>query len=122
MAPPAKKGDQDTFNFGPGMCWQYPPDTLTEPQESVTVKAGGQPLVLHSPLLPPLTNAAWTGVCGPIPQPAPPQPRVIISGVNRKVQAEGRLIAVIGDKTNPPGFLERFIIGPGLVNSRVSIC
>lgn len=122
MAIPAAKGDQDSFNFSDGLCWQYPPDALTQPQESVTVKAGGQPLVLHSPLLPPLTSGTWSGICGPFPQPAPPQPRVIISGVNKNVFAEGRLVAVIGDKTNPPGFMERLIIGPGLLNSRVTIC
>lgn len=122
MAPPAKKGDNDGGNLGPGSCWIYPPDTLTNAQESVTVKAGGEPLILHGPLIPPLTNGSWSGICGPIPVPAPPQPRVIITGINGKVKAEGRLIAVIGDKTNPAGFTDRFITGPGNLGSKVQIC
>lgn len=123
MAFPAKTGDADSFNFSVGNCWQYAPDTLTNPQETTTVKAGGKPLVLQtSPLTPPLTNGQWSGICGPIALPAPPQPRIIGMVVNGKVQAEGRLVAVIGDKTNPPGFTERLITGPGNFGSRVQIC
>lgn len=123
MAYPATKGDQDIFNLGPGLCCQYPPDTLTNPLEATTVKAGGQPLVLQtSPLTPPLQTGSWTGTCGPLPQPCPPQARVIKTKVNRKVMAEGRLVAVVGDVTNPDGFTERPIFGPGNFGSRVEIC
>jgi len=118
----SKKGDMDTFNFTSSMCYQYPNDTITQVKESTTVSAGGQKLVLHSPVIPPLTTGVWSGICGPIQTgPAPPQPRVITSGVNFTVKANGVLIAATGDKTQAEGFTPRFLIGPGNIGSRTSI-